>query len=105
MSDIVEDLDKAVLAVSLFPQMAALIQVNHEGVVPIQVKPDIFQRAADEITRLYSDNDRLQARVAELEGIAKRWAAIDAGSWHPNRYASDKAELLADTRQALKGGA
>ena len=37
----------------------------------------------------------------ELLSIARRWAAIDA-QWHPNRYESEKAELLRDTRALIE---
>lgn len=44
----------------------------------------------------------------ELVSLARRWAALDAGDWHPVRYASERARLLADTRAAIgaaEGGA
>ena len=37
----------------------------------------------------------------ELLSIARRWAALDAGSWHADRHAAEKANLLAATRAAI----
>jgi len=39
----------------------------------------------------------VRALNAELFHIAKRWAALDRGSWNPQRHALEKAALLADT--------
>lgn len=44
---------------------------------------------------------QLIAAAPALLSIAKRWAAIDGGSWHPERHAREKAELLADTLAAI----
>lgn len=46
-------------------------------------------------------NARLIASAPDLLSIAKRWLALDAGSWHPVRYARERAELLADTQAAI----
>lgn len=53
-------------------------------------------RAAESIA-----NGRLMTAAPELLSIARRWAALDAGGWHPDRHAADKAELLAATRAAI----
>lgn len=45
-------------------------------------------------------NAKLFATAPDLLSIAKRWAALD-GQWHPDRYESEKAELLIDTRTAI----
>lgn len=37
----------------------------------------------------------------DLLSLVKRWAALDGGSWHPDRHATNKAELLAETRDAI----
>lgn len=44
---------------------------------------------------------RARAQRDELLQIARRWSALDGGAWHVQRHASEKAELLADTRAAL----
>lgn len=41
------------------------------------------------------------ALIEELVSIAKRWAALDGGSWHPERYMQDRNELITDTRSVL----
>lgn len=46
-------------------------------------------------------NALLAAASPDLLSIAERWAALDSGSWHPDRHAADKAQLLADTRAAI----
>jgi hypothetical protein len=46
-------------------------------------------------------NAILIAAAPELLAIAKRWAALDAGAWHQERYAAEKAELLDNTRAAI----
>lgn len=37
----------------------------------------------------------------EMLSLLRRWAALDAGAWHPDRHASNKAELLAETNAAI----
>lgn len=39
--------------------------------------------------------------VGSLLSIAKRWSALDGGSWHVERHAREKDELLDDTRAAI----
>lgn len=46
-------------------------------------------------------NASLIAAAPDLLSIARRWAALDGGSWHVERHASDKKELLADTNAAI----
>lgn len=36
-----------------------------------------------------------------LVSIARRWVALDAGSWHPDRHAAEKKDLIADTEAAI----
>lgn len=52
-----------------------------------------------------TEYDNLIAAAPKLLAVARRWAALDAGSWHGSwhqeRYASEKAELLSDTRAAI----
>jgi len=36
-----------------------------------------------------------------LLSIAKRWGALDGGSWNVDRHAREKQELLEDTRAAI----
>lgn len=45
--------------------------------------------------------DALRARVAVLEGLLRRWDAIDGGLWNVARYEMEKAELMRDTKAAL----
>ncbi|MBJ2203978.1 hypothetical protein [Pseudomonas carnis] len=45
-------------------------------------------------------NAKLIAQAPDLLSIARRWAALD-GQWHPDRYESEKAELLEDTATAI----
>ncbi|RBB97509.1 hypothetical protein C3E97_027725 [Pseudomonas sp. MWU12-2115] len=50
---------------------------------------------------VYEEADaKLIAAAPDLLSIAKRWAALDA-QWHPDRYESEKAELLRDTRAII----
>lgn len=47
---------------------------------------------------VYEEADaKLIAAAPDLLSIAKRWIALDA-QWHPDRYESEKAELLRDTK-------
>ena len=46
-------------------------------------------------------NARLIAAAPELLSIAHRWIAIDAGSWHSNRYAAETLELITATEAAI----
>lgn len=47
---------------------------------------------------VYEEADaKLIAAAPDLLSIALRWAALD-GQWHPDRYESEKAELLRDTK-------
>ena len=50
---------------------------------------------------LYTLEDSIRAAAPELLSIARRWAALDAGAWHPTRYAAEKKELIADTEAAI----
>jgi len=45
-------------------------------------------------------NDR-KGYEHDLLDIAKRWAALDGGSWHIDRHAREKTELLADTKALI----
>lgn len=50
---------------------------------------------------VYEEADaKLIAAAPDLLSIAKRWAALDA-QWHPDRYESEKAELLIETKAAI----
>lgn len=42
-----------------------------------------------------------KAVAPDLLSIARRWAALDGGVWNVQRYAIEKAELLADTKAAI----
>lgn len=44
---------------------------------------------------------RLIAAAPDLLALLQRWSALDGGSWHVERHAREKAELLADTRAAI----
>jgi hypothetical protein len=44
---------------------------------------------------------RLIAAAPDLLSIASRWAAIDGGIWHAERYVGDRAQLMADTQTAI----
>lgn len=46
-------------------------------------------------------NARLIAAAPDLLSIAKRWLALDAGNWHPERALRDQRDLEADTRAAI----
>ena len=45
-------------------------------------------------------NDRA-GHEDQLFDIAKRWAALDGGSWNIDRHAREKSELLADTKALI----
>lgn len=50
---------------------------------------------------VYEEADaKLIAAAPDLLSIALRWAALDR-QWHPDRYESEKAELLRDTKAAV----
>ena len=55
----------------------------------------------DNSQEMENANARLIASAPTLLSIAKRWAALDGGSWHLVRHASEKNELLADTGRAI----
>lgn len=67
--------------------------------------PEIYERETDkgfQIAGIMSEADaRLISSAPVLLSIARRWVAIGYGSWHPERYAQEKAELLADTRALI----
>lgn len=54
-----------------------------------------------EVWPVMEANARLIAAAPDLLSIARRWAAIDGGAWNVQRYASERAELMADTRAAI----
>ncbi len=56
-----------------------------------------FDAAQAEAMRI----ERLHDAAQELLSIARRWVALDGGSWHVVRHASDKAQLLADTAAVI----
>ncbi len=45
-------------------------------------------------------NAHLIAAAPDLLSIAQRFLALDA-QWHPDRYESEKSELMADARAAI----
>ena len=45
-------------------------------------------------------NRPLIIAAPDLLSIAQRWVALDA-QWHPDRYASEKQQLLTDTKEAI----
>lgn len=47
-----------------------------------------------------SRNRALIASAPELLSIAKRWVAL-GGQWHPDRYESEKEELLTETKALI----
>ncbi|OHW57296.1 hypothetical protein ABI36_0219175 [Pseudomonas aeruginosa] len=47
------------------------------------------------------DKARLIVAAPELLSLAKRWAALDGSTWHPERYEEEKRELLAATNEAI----
>lgn len=50
---------------------------------------------------VYEEADaKLISAAPDLLSIARRWAALD-GQWHPDRYESEKGELLIDTGTAI----
>ena len=47
------------------------------------------------------DQARLIAAAPKLLSIAQRWAALDGGVWHAQRYISERADLLEATRVTI----
>jgi hypothetical protein len=45
---------------------------------------------------------RLIAAAPELLHLVRCWAALDAGAWHVERHAHEKAGLIAKTEAAIK---
>lgn len=45
-------------------------------------------------------NQPLIIAAPDLLSIAQRWLALDS-QWHPERYASEKEQLLSDTKEIL----
>lgn len=59
--------------------------------------PDIdaaLSRLGETVNKIADDRNALLS-------IARRWVALDAGGWHPDRCAADKAELIVDTLAAI----
>lgn len=50
--------------------------------------------------------ERITEQMSEWRSVARRWYALDGGSWHVERHAAEKADLLEDTRALIdKAGA
>lgn len=47
-------------------------------------------------------NSKPLVAAPDLLSIAKRWAALDGGSWNVERHAREKSELEADTLAAIR---
>lgn len=62
-----------------------------------------FARKSDAVRAWNTRSPCVSASVtkADLLSIARRWIALDAGAWHPERHAAEKAQLTADTRAAI----
>lgn len=45
-------------------------------------------------------NAKLMQQSPELLSLARRWLALDS-QWHPERLASEKAQLLTETRELI----
>lgn len=79
--------------------------------ISIRHDPQNPRALGDEVASVYRDgiettddmraDARLIAAAPDLLSIARRWAALDGGSWHVERHANDKKELLADTNAAI----
>ena len=64
-----------------------------------EVYKDAFGKFTDYST--VDANASMIAAAPRLLAIAERWAALDGGSWHVQRHANEKAELLAETIAAI----
>ena len=56
---------------------------------------------ADHETAKHTPQAMITAAAPDLLSIARRWAAIDGGAWNVERYASERAELMTDTRAVI----
>ena len=45
--------------------------------------------------------ERITEQMSEWRSVARRWHALDAGSWHVQRHDAEKAALLEDTRAVI----
>ncbi len=81
--------------------IAEAFTVHHEaGLTPQQMLDELRQtKNVLGGTREYVG--RLEVERDELLKLLRRWNAIDAGSSAPDRHASEKQELIADTRAAV----
>lgn len=77
------------------------LNVHHEtGLTPQQLRADlnatknVLGATREHVCRLEDERD-------ELLKLLRRWNAIDAGSWAPDRHANEKRELIADTRATI----
>ena len=75
--------------------------VFHEtGLTPQQLRADL--NATKNVLGATREHvQRLEVERDELLKLLRRWNAIDAGSWAPDRHANEKRELIADTRAAI----
>ncbi len=53
-----------------------------------------------EVAEEVAANTRLIAAAPDLLSIAQRFLALDS-QWHPDRYESEKSELMAEARAAI----
>lgn len=71
--------------------------IGHKGLMVCMVAHSAKEPDQKEVALA---NASLISSAPDLLSIAKRWLALDA-QWHPDRYESDKAELLDDTRNLI----
>lgn len=97
--------DVAVAAEIIDPETGAPSESNARRLVACwnacqNITTDAIETGSLDLFQLQLDRMMLTQQRDELLSIAKRWAAIDA-QWHPDRYESEKAELLRDTKATI----
>ncbi len=65
------------------------------------ITTDALESGSLDLFQLQLDRMVLTQQRDELLSIARRWAALDA-QWHPDRYESEKAELLRETKNLIE---
>ncbi|WP_312772756.1 hypothetical protein [Pseudomonas rhodesiae] len=97
--------DVAVAADVIDPETGAPSESNARRLVACwnacqNIATDAIESGSLDLFQLQLDRMMLTQQRDELLSIARRWAAVDA-QWHPDRYESEKAELLINTKAAI----
>jgi len=97
--------DVAVAADVIDPETGAPSESNARRLVACwnacqNITTDAIESGSLDLFQTQLDRMVLTQQRDELLSIARRWAAIDA-QWHPDRYESEKAQLLLETKSLI----